>query len=159
MLKVLPHRIKYLRLLPLASLRERISGRVGLDVDVLRSVTCYTGCGDGDEYVERFWRVLHAFSPDERRDYLKFVWGRTRLPNDVHTYAKADWHKIKLQEPGAGGQRGAEGARNPKKIDGMLTQSHTCDFQLELPQYGSDEVCRRQLLTSMAWGDSMDNDN
>ena len=114
MLKVLPYRIKYLSLLPLASLRERISGRVGLDVDVLRSVTSYTGCGDGDVYVERFWRVLHAFSPDERRDYLKFVWGRTRLPNDVHTYDKKDWHKIKMHEPAAG-------AKDQRKIDGMLT--------------------------------------
>ena len=51
MRKVLPHRLKYLRLLPLESLRERISGRVGLDVDVLRSVTSYTGCGDGDVYI------------------------------------------------------------------------------------------------------------
>ena len=141
--KVLPHRLKYLRLLPLWSLRERICGRLGLDVDVLRSVTCYTGCGDGDEYVERFWRVLVAFSPDERRDYLKFVWGRTRLPNDVHTYLRADWHKIKLHEPSGDGQREGEGAHDPRRIDGMLALSHTCDFQLELPRYGSDEVCRR----------------
>ena len=142
MSKVIPHRLKYLRLLPLSSLQERICGRVALDVDVLRSVTSYTGCDDNDEYVERFWRVLHAFSADERRDYLKFVWGRTRLPNDIHTYQPVDYHKIKLYEPGQDGSKVAEGARDPKRINGMLALSHTCDFQLELPRYGSDQVCR-----------------
>ena len=30
----------------------------------------------------RFWRVFESYTEEEKSDYLKFVWGRTRMPID-----------------------------------------------------------------------------
>ena len=33
-----------------------------------------------DKIVIWFWEILHEFSQEERRAYLRFAWGRSRLP-------------------------------------------------------------------------------
>ena len=37
---------------------------------------------EGFDEVERFWRVFDTLTQEQRTLYLKFVWGRTRLPID-----------------------------------------------------------------------------
>ena len=45
-----------------------------------------------------FWRVFESFTDEERTMYLKFVWGRSRLPTDItglrnkHTIEYEDYH-------------------------------------------------------------------
>jgi len=40
-----------------------------------------------------FWRVFESLTDEERTMYLKFVWGRSRLPLDVSQSHK---HKIRF---------------------------------------------------------------
>lgn len=43
-------------------------------------MTQYKNCSEKHEVVKRFWKVLHSFDNEERKNYLRFVWGRMRLP-------------------------------------------------------------------------------
>ena len=59
-----------------------------------------------------FWRVFEErFSEEERQLYLKFVWGRTRLPIDLTNLSYK--HEIRLM---------TNLGRN------ALPKSHTCFF-------------------------------
>lgn len=40
----------------------------------------YSGCSRDDRHVALFWSVLRGFSHEERASFLRFVWGRSRLP-------------------------------------------------------------------------------
>ena len=44
-----------------------------------------------DSMMEWFWEILEEFDDDMRSKYLKFVWGRSRLPHgvilDKHNFA------------------------------------------------------------------------
>ena len=85
-----------------------------------------------DTFVRYFWRVMESFSDDERSKFLKFVWGRTRLPKE----GDEGWTRPFKISPKTGG-------------DEKLPIAHTCFFQIELPEYSSEEVMRRRLLTAI----------
>jgi hypothetical protein len=40
----------------------------------------YRGCTAMDTHIINFWKVLTAFNQTERAQFLRFVWGRSRLP-------------------------------------------------------------------------------
>ena len=71
--------------------------------------------------------MFEEFSQEERASYLKFVWGRTRLPIEPGQTR----HKIKLV---------------PGWAANALPQSHTCFFTLDLPPYQTDEMCRSRII-------------
>jgi hypothetical protein len=80
-------------------------------------------------YIQSLWRVLRSFGPDDRAQFLRFVWARSRLPP-----TSADFHqKFKIQA--------AVGDIAKDSPDTYLPKSHTCFFSLNLPKYSSDEVC------------------
>ncbi len=57
-------------------------------VCVLR-VTVYAESIKSDAPAVRFmWQVLEEFSHEERRLFLKFVWGRSRLPLRVEDFSE-----------------------------------------------------------------------
>jgi len=38
------------------------------------------GYSENDQIIQNFWQMLFEFSAEERSMYLRFVWGRSRLP-------------------------------------------------------------------------------
>ena len=66
-----------------SALEIRASGPKVIEVESLKSVSIYSCCSEDHPLIERFWRVFEAFTPEERSLYLKFVWGRNRLPVDL----------------------------------------------------------------------------
>ena len=63
---------------------KRACGEKILDIERLKSITSYPRCNRDHLVVVRFWRVFETMmSEEERQLYLKFVWGRTRLPIDL----------------------------------------------------------------------------
>ena len=48
----------------------------------LRFSTIFARCGvkEDDSHVKAFWEVLGEFGQVERRLFLRFAWGRERLP-------------------------------------------------------------------------------
>jgi len=101
-----------------------------MNVDVLKKNTIYgEGMSENHPSVGMFWTALKSFTRDDRARYLRFVWGRSRLP-----VSTADWsrkHKINLLD------------RDPDKY---LPIGHTCFFSLDLPPYKNTQICREKLL-------------
>lgn len=78
-------------------LEYKVCGKPSIDLLHLRAITKYSGCTEEDETVKKFWRVLESFSDEEKSLYLKFVWGRSRLPLVDEKFG--DKHTIKLISP------------------------------------------------------------
>lgn len=69
-----------LNLLTWRELETLVCGKSIMDIELLKINTVYRNCSETDNVVEYFWRALTEFSPEERSMYLRFVWGRSRLP-------------------------------------------------------------------------------
>lgn len=58
-----------------------VAGRSDINVNLLKENTEYgEGYTKNSNAVKLFWKVITNFSDEERELYLKFVWGRSRLP-------------------------------------------------------------------------------
>lgn len=123
----------------------RIIGPTEIDIDQLKKITSYSCCSETDEYVQRFWRVFEDFTQEERSMYLKFAWGRSRLPPPEA--CKNARHTIYLFDSG----------RYPDH-DKVLPQAHTCFFQLDLPRYTKDSAARDKILYAIESCGEIDTD-
>ena len=91
-------------------------------------------------------RVLRTFSNEERQQFLRFVWARSRLPPSSADFTQ----KFKVQCPVGDGAR-----MNP---DVYLPTAHTCFFSLILPKYTSEDVMKEKLLYAISNCTAMDAD-
>lgn len=85
-----------------------------------------------------FWwirQVMEAFDSQERSKFIRFVWGRSRLPLRGKVWPQS----FKIQK--------CHGASSE-----MLPVTHTCFFSIELPEYPSVDVMRERLLTAVNFG-------
>ena len=69
-----------LSLLGWRELEVHVCGRPVIDVALLKANTSYSGCSASDPHIAYFWEAMEEFTPKERAMYLRFVWGRSRLP-------------------------------------------------------------------------------
>jgi len=72
-----------LKLLTWEEVESRACGDKIIDTDKLKSITQYEGGREDHEGIIRFWRVFSELTEEEKQLYLKFVWGRSRLPYDT----------------------------------------------------------------------------
>ena len=78
--------------------------------------------------------------------YLKFVWGRSRLPPPDTPGVQQ--HTIYLMSQSSyGGEH-----------DKILPQAHTCFFQLDLPRYSKDSICRDKMIYAIETCGEIDTD-
>lgn len=135
--KVVP--AKLLALFTGAELETMVCGTPEVDVDLLQRCTEYSGCNSSDTHVEWFWNVLRGFTQEERSAFLRFVWGRARLPANDKEFPQL----FKLQSFSM--PSSSSSSRRRRGIDDFLPVSHTCFFSLELPAYTSEAVLREKL--------------
>lgn len=84
--------------------------------------------------MQLFWKVLSSFSDKQRTDFVRFAWGRSRLP-------RGRWPQpFKLAKKG-----GRDSTRS-------LPVAHTCFFSVELPPYTSEEQMRSMLVATINFG-------
>jgi len=95
-----------------------------------------------DQVILNFWKVLEAFTPQQQALFLKFTWGRSRLPLAYEDFS----HDFKIQKTSYGNS------------DEQLPQSHTCFFTLDLPPYSSIEIMREKLLYAITECQAIDTD-
>jgi hypothetical protein len=148
-------------------LEMRICGRTEINLDVLRRLafapralmphnaplTWYNkrkcrntryraGITEQDAHIQHFWKVLEDFGHHERMLFLRFAWGRQRLPSE------------------------AELKNEPMKIfpfpcdnaDVRLPHAETCFFNIKLPAYTSVKVMRERLLYAITHTKTIDAD-
>jgi hypothetical protein len=107
-------------------------GASDIDLDLLRQKTKYgVGVSPGQRHVRYMWLALRRFTPEQRALFLRFVWGRTRLPA-----TPADW----------GDARFTLHTRHTSSPDTALPIAHTCFFSLELPAYSTAAICQERIL-------------
>ena len=131
-----------LKLLSWNELEMLVCGKPILDIELLKENTQYNGCSPNDVLIQNFWKCLEEFSAEERASYLRFVWGRSRLPltsKDFHMQ-----HRITIK-----------GHNNP---DLALPTSHTCFFSIDLPRYSSYEVLKNKLKYAITHCQAIDTD-
>ena len=121
--------IKVLSLFSWEELAEFTCGVAKIDVQLLRSVTEYSGCSSKDDHVKYFWTAMSEFSNEERQAFLRFVWSRSRLPRMKESFSQ----RFKLQNC------------QLSPPDQYYPVAHTCFFSLELPRYSSLEITKEKL--------------
>ncbi|OQR96413.1 HECT E3 ubiquitin ligase [Achlya hypogyna] len=136
--------LRYLRLFTWAELEAMVCGSPDVDIALLEQCTEYSSCSRNDEHVGWFWDVLRAYSHDARRAFLRFVWGRSRLPRTLHEFQLGQ--RFKLQ------------AFDRRPADSYMPVSHTCFFSLELPRYSSREVLEARLTYAIYNCQAIDGD-
>lgn len=79
-------------------------------------------------------QVFTSLSDEERSKYVRFTWGRSRLPSGT------SWsNRHTLQRRGG-------------VADAQLPVAHTCFFSIELPAYSTEERMRWGILTAIHYG-------
>ncbi|KAG7382286.1 regulator of chromosome condensation [Phytophthora pseudosyringae] len=127
-----PRRV--LTLLTWQELEILACGSPKIDLDLWQRHTRYDGYAEDDPTVLLFWEALAEFSDEQRADFVRFAWGRSRLP-------RGKWSQpFKLSKKG-----GRDATRS-------LPVAHTCFFSVELPPYMSLETMRSMLLATITFG-------
>ncbi len=72
---------------------------------------------------------MEEFTNEERSAFIRFTWGRSRLPLNAAGFSQ----RFKLQ------------SFDKRPPDNYLPVAHTCFFSLELPRYSSIDIMRDKL--------------
>lgn len=129
-------------------LEHMVCGSSTVDIALLKSTTQYTdGYSESTACVRLFWEVLaEDFTNDERVQFLRFVSGRSRLPNTEAEMRRDNSHLV----------IGTLSCGNP---NAFLPASHTCFFKLDLPAYSSREMMGSKLRYAIRFCNAIDTDN
>lgn len=116
----------------------RATGSKTLDLEKLKQISTYDGASSTDPHIKIFWEVMESFNDEERSLYLKFVWGRARLPANT-----SQNHKI---------------VSMTYVQNACLPVSHTCFFTLDMPRYPTFEIARDRILFAIRFCGDIDAD-
>lgn len=106
-----------------------VCGSKTMDVDMLRRHTEYQGFSENDPTIQYFWQVLNTMDAAEHQAFLRFTWGRSRLP-----VRESDWRRpMKIAQQGGGSP------------DHRMPVSHTCFFKIDLPAYTNPESLAEKI--------------
>jgi hypothetical protein len=95
-------------------LELQVCGDPAIDIAVLKRHTVYNKLSATDDVVVWLFKALHSFTAEERQLFLRFVWGRNRLPA-----TESDW-----------GSSFTINALSSNVSDESLPISHTCFFSI-----------------------------
>ncbi|XP_047031157.1 probable E3 ubiquitin-protein ligase HERC2 [Helicoverpa zea] len=133
-----------LALFTAADLETLVCGSPDIPVHSLRASATYKGIEPNAPLVQWFWEVMEELSGSERALFLRFVWGRTRLPRAPQDPRQRDFVLQvldKYQPP-----------------DHFLPESYTCFFLLKMPRYSCKSVLREKLRYAIHFCKSIDTD-
>lgn len=69
----------------------QVCGSPDIPLHLLKSVATYKGVEPMAPLIQWFWEVMESFSNTERSLFLRFVWGRTRLPRTIADFRGRDF--------------------------------------------------------------------
>lgn len=69
----------------------QVCGSPDIPLHLLKSVATYKGVEPTSPLIQWFWKVMESFSNTERSLFLRFVWGRTRLPRTIADFRGRDF--------------------------------------------------------------------
>jgi hypothetical protein len=113
-----------------SQIEELVCGSPEINVDLWEQNTEVSGVSAST--VKLFWKVMRTFTAKEQSGFIRFAWGRSRLPTKKEEFTT----KFRLTNGGRA----------------AMPVSHTCFFSVELPEYRSEEEMRHGLLTAVYYG-------
>ncbi|KAK7864133.1 hypothetical protein R5R35_007650 [Gryllus longicercus] len=125
-------------------LETMVCGSPDIPLNLLKSVATYKGVDANAALIVWFWEVMEEFSNQERSLFLRFVWGRTRLPRTIADFRGRDFVLQVLDK------------YSPP--DHFLPESYTCFFLLKMPRYSCKAVLREKLKYAIHFCKSIDTD-
>jgi len=120
--------------------RTLVTGSDVIDWNLLKSCAIYHSYTSSSPPVQWLWEILEGFSAEDSSQFLRFVWGRSRLP--LHSAAFDQEFLIDKDSSN----------------DRALPTSSTCFFTLHLPAYSSKEIMETKLRYAIAHCVSIDRD-
>lgn len=149
MAEVVP--VPLLSLLHGTELEALVAGNVRIDLHMLKAVTEYRPLTlpPSHELFQWFWEILDSFSEHQRGLFLRFVWGRSRLPRFEASFS----HKFVINV-----QVDKFGAAPNVSADSSLPTALTCFFMLKLPPYSSKDIMQDKLCYAVHSCKAMDAD-
>jgi len=123
-------------------LERLVTGEKKVDIDLLKEQTYICGgyeCME-DQHIQWFFQMLEDMDEEDVRNMLRFVWGRSKLPQ-----RGADWEQSFTINSLEGG-------------DDTLPMAHTCSFSIDLPKYSSYEIMKKRCMLAFTYAGSIDND-
>ncbi|XP_050522470.1 E3 ubiquitin-protein ligase HERC2 [Daktulosphaira vitifoliae] len=143
MARVIP--VPLLSLFTNTELESMVCGSPEIPINMLLSIVSYKGIEPNDKLVQWFWEILTEFSTHERSLFLRFVWGRTRLPRTIEDFRGRDFvlHVIDRYSP----------------PDHFLPESYTCFFLLKIPRYSNKDIMNEKLKYAIHFCKSIDTDD
>jgi hypothetical protein len=124
-------------------LESRVAGSKAMDVDLLIRMTSFRGHSESSNVVTWLWEVLRSYSPEDQAAFLRFAWGRSRLP-----LREADFDK-----------RFTIASLDVGRPDAYLPVSHTCFFAIDLPRYSTKQILEDKLTLAIRNCLEIDGDN
>jgi hypothetical protein len=104
-----------------SELENLVCGSPDIDVELLKEKTIYLGdVRETDKHIVIFWEVLREFSAEDKRSFLQFVWGRSRLPSSRISFGK-DAFRISDH---------ALSLHSRYRVDHYFPVAHTCFFHV-----------------------------
>nr|CAB3252595.1 ZF(ZZ)-8 zinc finger protein [Phallusia mammillata] len=143
MASVIP--LAMLSLFTAQELETTVCGSPDVPLHLLKAVCSHKGISPNDDLAKWFWEVMESFSNEERSLFLRFVWGRTRLPRSIADFRGKDFV---IQVPDK---------YDPP--DHYLPESYTCFFMLKLPRYSCKHVLEEKLKYAVHFCKSIDTDD
>ncbi|CAH0559020.1 unnamed protein product [Brassicogethes aeneus] len=125
-------------------LETMVCGSPDIPLTLLKSVATYKGVDSSASLIQWFWEVMEEFTNQERSLFLRFVWGRTRLPRTIADFRGRDF-VIQILDK-----------YNPP--DHFLPESYTCFFLLKMPRYSCKHVLQQKLKYAIHFCKSIDKD-
>ncbi|KAF5273445.1 hypothetical protein FQA39_LY07462 [Lamprigera yunnana] len=125
-------------------LETMVCGSPDIPLSLLKSVATYKGIDGNAPLIQWFWEVMEEFSNQERSLFLRFVWGRTRLPRTIADFRGRDFVIQVLDK------------YSPP--DHFLPESYTCFFLLKMPRYSCKIVLQEKLKYAIHFCKSIDTD-
>ncbi|KAF5270348.1 hypothetical protein FQR65_LT05536 [Abscondita terminalis] len=125
-------------------LETMVCGSPDIPLSLLKSVATYKGIDGNAPLIQWFWEVMEEFSNQERSLFLRFVWGRTRLPRTIADFRGRDFVIQVLDK------------YSPP--DHFLPESYTCFFLLKMPRYSCKLVLQEKLKYAIHFCKSIDTD-
>ena len=120
---------------------DRVCGVKQLDIDRLKSITEYESCSEDNKHVKWLWKILERMEPDDQTLYLRFTWGRARLPVELGELRYK--HKIALKDYWDADR---------------LPEAHTCFFTIDIAPAKDIDSMEQKLLTAIRFCGEIDND-
>ena len=119
-------------------LEEFVCGNRTIDIEMLKKHTEYSEYSANDTVVQWFWEWLGSLDEKGKSMYIKFTWGRTRLPRLETTNIN---HKISKHH-----------------VQNAYPHSSTCFFSLKLPIYTSKEILYEKMTYAIMNCNEIDGD-